>query len=179
MRRIAAWILAVLGMACLFGCGRGEQNSCDPFSGEFGYTIEGETCGVPMAATLWVSAPRETEEGVVRSVSMTFSRPQSLSGVTVSCEQCFADTHTLGDVRVVSGDMTVSESALRGLLAPASLLAAQFEESRADVRRGEVTYIRQKAQGNERVLEVTDGRVRRFSGRIFGVWGEWEIGDTT
>ena len=180
MRRIGAVLLVLsILITSLVGCGNaGEREFLPELDGAFVFSLSGTLCGVEMSAEVHVGAPNDTENGRVRAVSMSFTAPETLRGITVSCDSFRMDTHEAPNVTVTLDGMHMENSTLSGFLAPALLLAAAFEttESRIETRdRQKVTLLTATSCGNTRTVGIVSGQIVSLQGQWNDVWGEWEV----
>ena len=180
MRRLVLFLLILSTLPwALCGCGgTAEREFLPQLDDTFCYELSGSFCDVDMCAVVRAEVPRETENGRVRAVSLTFRSPESLRGITVTCDSFLMDTHEVGAVTVTLDGVNIENSALRGFLAPALLLAAKFETtaSATDTRDGQtVTLLSAESSDNSRAVGIADGQIVWLEGEFDGLWGQWKV----
>ena len=180
MRRLVVFllILSTLPWALCECGGTAEREFLPQLDDTFCYELSGSFCDVDMCAVVRAEVPRETENGRVRAVSLTFRSPESLRGITVTCDSFLMDTHEVGAVTVTLDGVNIENSALRGFLAPALLLAAKFETtaSATATRDGQtVTLLSAESSDNSRAVGIADGQIVWLEGEFDGLWGQWKV----
>ena len=178
MKRGVCFLMAVLLTAALMGCGNSGGLPCEVLSGVFSYNIEGEMSGVTVCGRVFADAPRECDGNQLRRVGIVYSAPEALRGITAACDSFNPSTHETGGVTLTLDGMTVNNAALDGLITPALLLAATFEEvsvTAAKKDRRSWTTVVSQANGNRRSVTFIDATLSHFEGQFHGCSGSWRI----
>ena len=178
MKRGVCFVMAVLLVAALVGCENGGGAPCEVLSGVFSYNVEGEMGGVTVGGRIFADAPRECDGNQLRRVGIVYSAPEALRGITAVCDSFNPNTHETGGVTLTLDGMTVNNAALDGLITPALILAATFEEvsvttSKKDGRSW--TTAVSQAHGNRRAVAFIGEIPSHFEGQFRGISGSWRI----
>lgn len=174
MKSTVACLCLILSLL-FFGC---SENPNAPWeatlSDNFSFQLVGELNGVEMRATVSAASIQADSEGLFRLLTVTYSEPASLRGVTVQC-RFYPVTKQAADISLSCDGLLIPNAEVDDLLFPVLMLVTVPENAVLRREKNGKQMLSDTAMDERVFLFASDGSPLECKGRYGSIRGQWKL----